>query len=56
MNKNNDKKRGEVDMALATLMANRILMGKMTFDEVPQLLKAKVKQVLTEIDMGHLAE
>ena len=36
---------------ISKLYANRIIEGKKTFDEVPRLLKDKVKNIL--IETGH---
>lgn len=36
---------------MAEFLAYRIICGKLTFDKVPKLLKAEVKEILT--DMGH---
>ena len=36
---------------MAEFLAYRIICGKLTFDKVPKLLKAEVKEIL--IDMGH---
>lgn len=33
---------------IAMLWANQIILGKKTYDEVPRLLKAKVKELLIE--------
>lgn len=40
---------------MATLFAQRIILGKMTFAQVPRLLKESVKMILIESGMGHLA-
>ena len=36
---------------VAMLWANQIMIGKKSYEEVPRLLKAKVKELL--IDAGH---
>ena len=36
---------------IAMLWANQIMIGKKSYEEVPRLLKAKVKELL--IDAGH---
>ena len=33
---------------IAMLWANQIILGKKTYDEVPRLLKTKVKELLIE--------
>lgn len=45
---------GEIMMAM--LMAQRVILEKMTFAEVPKLLKPQVKEILIESGMGFLAE
>lgn len=42
-------------MAIATIFANRIVMGTFKFADVPRLLKDNVRIVLEEMDMEHLA-
>jgi len=42
----------EMDVIYATL----IIRGYKTFADVPETLKERVRQVLIELDMGHLAE
>ena len=42
------KKEGETMMAM--LWAQQIMLGKKTYDQVPKLLKGKVKEIL--IDSG----
>lgn len=39
---------------VAMLWANQIILGKKTYDEVPRLLKAKVKELLIEAGCGEL--
>ena len=36
---------------IAMLWANQIMIGKKSYEEVPRLLKAKVKEIL--VDAGH---
>ena len=36
---------------MAEFLAYRIICGKLTFDKVPKLLKAEVKEIL--VDMGY---
>ena len=40
---------------MAALFAERIILGKMTFAQVPRLLKDKVKEILIENAVGYLA-
>ena len=40
---------------MAQLFAQRIILGKMTFAQVPRLLKEPVKMILIESGMGYLA-
>lgn len=46
--------KGEFYM-IAMLWANQIILGKKTYDEVPRLLKAKVKELLIEAGRSDLA-
>ena len=39
---------------IAMLWANQIILGKKTYDEVPRLLKANVKELLIEAGCGEL--
>ena len=39
---------------VAMLWANQIILGKKTYNEVPRLLKAKVKELLIEAGCGEL--
>lgn len=39
---------------IAMFLAQRIILSKLTFAEVPEVLKAEVKQVLVESGMGFL--
>lgn len=41
---------------MAVIYATLIIMGAKTFAQVPNTLKAQVKQVLEDLEMGHLAE
>lgn len=41
---------------LALLYATYIIKGMKHFSEVPNLLKDEVRQILIDMDMGHLAE
>lgn len=41
---------------MAMLYAQRIMNGKMTFADVPRLLKDKVKEILIESGMSELCE
>ena len=47
------RKGGEV---MAVIYATLIVMEVKTFAQVPNTLKAQVKQVLEDLEMGHLAE
>ena len=40
---------------MATLFAQKIILGKMTFAQVPRLLKDQVKMILIENAVGYLA-
>ena len=39
---------------VAMLWANQIILGKKTYEEVPRLLKDKVKELLIEAGCGEL--
>ena len=39
---------------MAMLWAQQIMLGKKTYDQVPRLLKAKVKEILEDSGMGEL--
>ena len=39
---------------VAMLWANQIILGKKTYNEVPRLLKSKVKELLIEAGCGEL--
>ena len=41
---------------IAMLWAQQIMLGKKTYEEVPRLLKAKVKEILEDSGMGELAK
>ena len=41
---------------IAILLAQRVILGKMTFQEVPTVLQPAVKDVLIESGLGFLAE
>lgn len=40
---------------MAMLWAQQIMLGKKTFEQVPRLLKDKVKEILEDSGMGELA-
>ena len=40
---------------MAMLWAQQIMLGKKTYEQVPRLLKAKVKEILEDSGMGELA-
>lgn len=40
---------------MAMLWAQQIMLGKKTFEQVPRLLKDKVKEILEDSGMGDLA-
>ena len=40
---------------MAMLWAQQIMLGKKTYDQVPRLLKDKVKEILEASGMGELA-
>ena len=40
----------------AMLWAQQIMLGKRTFDEVPRLLKEKVRELLEDSGVGELAQ
>lgn len=41
---------------MAILWAQQIMLGKKTFEQVPRLLKDKVKEILEDSGMGDLAD
>lgn len=47
-------KRGEENMAV--IYASLIISGYKTFDQVPKIIQAKVKEVLIQLGLGELAE
>ena len=40
---------------MAMLWAQQIMLGKKTYEQVPRLLKDKVKEILEDSGMGELA-
>ena len=44
----------EVDTVMAMLWAQKIILGKKTYAQVPRLLKAQVKEILEDSGMGEL--
>lgn len=40
---------------MAMLFASRVILGKLTYAEVPKLLKAQVKEILIENGLEELA-
>lgn len=44
----------EVDTMMAMLWAQKIILGKKTYDQVPRLLKDQVKEILTESGLEEL--
>ena len=41
---------------IAMLWAQQIMLGKKTYDQVPRLLKDKVKEILEDSGMGELVK
>ena len=41
---------------MAVIYATLIIKGKKTFDEVPAVLKDKVKEILIDLELPELAE
>ena len=41
---------------MAMLWAQQIMLGKKTYEQVPRLLKVKVKEILVDSGMENLAE
>lgn len=41
---------------MAMLMAQRVILGKMTFLEVPKTLQAPTREILIDSGMGFLAD
>ena len=48
------RKEGKEMMAM--LWAQQIMLGKKTYDQVPRLLKDKVKEILEDSGMGELVK
>ena len=46
----------ESEVMMAMLWAHQIMLGKRTFDEVPRLLKEKVRELLEDSGVGELAQ
>ena len=46
----------ESEAMMAMLWAQQIMLGKRTFDEVPRLLKEKVRELLEDSGVGELAK
>lgn len=46
----------ESEVMMAMLWAQQIMLGKRTFDEVPRLLKEKVRELLEDSGVGELAQ
>ena len=46
----------ESEGMMAMLWAQQIMLGKRTFDEVPRLLKEKVRELLEDSGVGELAQ
>ncbi len=45
---------GRSDLMLAMFLANRIILCKLTFAQVPKVLKEKVREILEENGLGEL--
>lgn len=43
------------DVMMAMLFAQRVILGKTAFKDVPATLKAQVKEILIECGLGELA-
>ena len=41
---------------MAVLLAQRVILGKMTFQEIPEVLQPAVEEVLVESGLGFLAK
>lgn len=41
---------------MAMLWAQQIMLGKKSFDQIPRLLKDKVKEILEDSGMGELVK
>lgn len=48
--------RGKGGENMAVIYATLIIHGKRTFASVPEVLKEEVRQILIDLEMGHLAE
>ena len=48
--------RKEVKKDMAVVYATLIIRGARTFAQVPVTLKEQVRQILIDLEMGHLAE
>ena len=46
----------ESEVMMAMLWAQQIMLGKRTFDEVPRLLKEKVRELLEDSGVVELAQ
>ena len=46
----------ESEVMMAMLWAQQIMLGKRSFDEVPRLLKEKVRELLEDSGVGELAQ
>ena len=46
----------ESEVMMAMLWAQQIMLGKRTFDEVPRLLKERVRELLEDSGVGELAQ
>lgn len=47
------KKKGEFDMAI--IYATLIVRGRKTFDQVPSVIRDKVREILIDLDLEELA-
>lgn len=45
---------GRSEDMLAMFLANRIILGKLTFAKVPAVLKPAVREILEEVGLGEL--
>lgn len=48
--------REEGEMMMAMLWAQKIMLGKKTYDQVPRLLKEQVKEILIESGLEELVD
>lgn len=46
----------ESEVMMAMLWAQQIMLGKRSFDEVPRLLKERVRELLEDSGVGELAQ